>query len=98
MLSKLLTNLKVVTKLDQLLIPLELQEQGDKEQILVIVINSEDSLVLEESRVLFLANKMGSIMPNSVEKRNYENPSVKDMPDMAIFYRILDQAKSSHKI
>ena len=58
---------------------------------------SNDCWVLEDSRALLLANHMDSNMRYFVDKRYYEN-TIKDMPDVKLFYSFLDQAKSSHRV
>ena len=59
---------------------------------------SEDSPTLEDSSIFLFTNQVNPNTMFFVDKRNYENPSVKNLPDMSILFRILDQAKSSHKI
>ena len=60
--------------------------------ILVIVIKSEENPALD-----LLESLMDPSTLYSDEKRsNFDIPSVQDMPDMAVFSRILDQAVKSH--
>ena len=57
----------------------------------VVVIKSEENPALD-----LLANLMDPSLLYFDDKRSYDQPVVLNKPDMAVFSRILEQAKSSH--